>query len=201
MRQPALPVLAAASVLAAMSGAASAQTRPAAVSDLMQCRTVTDTAERARCFDERAAALDQALQDGSLVVVDAAAMEADRQRSFGLTSVNIGGLLPSMSLGAADTARELADSSGREVDVTRREDGEIQQLSGLLVSAVRAGPDGKLVVTLDNGQVWRQTDDRRLPIPRRDAEVTAEIERGAKGSFFLRLSHRPGVSIRARRDS
>jgi hypothetical protein len=204
MRQPALPVLAAASVLAAMSGAASAQTRPAAVSDLMQCRTVTDTAERARCFDERAAALDQALQDGSLVVVDAAALAEAEQRSFGLPTFSPSSMLPSLSglgsSGSAETAAELAEASGPGVEVSRRSDGEVQSLSGLPVARTYHAPDGKMVAVLENGQVWRQTDTRRVPLPRQGEAVTAEIQRAAMGSFMLRLSHHH-YAMRARRDS
>ncbi len=203
MPQSALPVFAA-FVLAAVGGAASAQTQPPAVSELMACRTVADANERAHCFDERAAALDQALQDGALVVVDAAAIAEAEQRSFGLPTFSASDMLPSLSVlgsgAAAATAAELAEESGPGVEVSRRADGEVQALTGLPVTHAYHAQDGKLIVVLENGQTWRQTDTRRMPLPRQGDIITAEIQRASMGSFMLRLSHHH-YAMRARRDS
>jgi hypothetical protein len=203
MLRHAFPVFSALA-LAAASGEASGQNQPAAVSDLMQCRTIADDAERARCFDDRSAVLDQALQDGALVVVDAAAIAQAEQSSFGLPSFNPSSMLPSLrglgSSGSAETASELAESSGPGVEVSRGADGEVQSLAGLAVAQTYHAPDGKLVVILENGQTWRQTDTRRVPLPRRGEAVSAEIQRASMGSFMLRLSHHH-YAMRARRDS
>jgi hypothetical protein len=76
----------------------------------------------------------------------------------------------------------------------------VQSLAGLPVARTYHAPDGKMVAVLENGQVWRQTDTRRVPLPRRGEAVTAQIERAAMGSFMLRLSHHH-YAMRARRDS
>lgn len=53
---------------------------------------------------------------------------------------------------------------------------------------------------LDNGQVWDQTDPRKLRIPReRDGRTnTVEIKRAALGSFLLRVNGE-GVAVRVQR--
>ncbi|GAB2518208.1 hypothetical protein [Microbulbifer agarilyticus] len=64
-----------------------------------------------------------------------------------------------------------------------------------VISAAQKGAHGKYTFTLDNGQVWRQTDSGRT-IWRGGEEVT--LERGALGSFFMRKSS-GGRSLRVKR--
>ena len=56
-----------------------------------------------------------------------------------------------------------------------------------------------LIVVLNDGQVWRQTDSRRVRTPRNTDGLTVNIERGAMGSYFMSLGDSP-VSVRASRD-
>lgn len=51
-----------------------------------------------------------------------------------------------------------------------------------LVSAVQKNPYGKLIVTLESGQVWRQTNSTTLRL-KPGQEVY--VEEGALGSYFL----------------
>ncbi|MGS2719461.1 hypothetical protein [Paraglaciecola aestuariivivens] len=64
---------------------------------------------------------------------------------------------------------------------TQAPKGMLEKLS-LPVSKVNKTPFGRMVITLENGQVWRQSDKVRLKI-KPGQNVT--IERGVLGSFFM----------------
>ena len=55
---------------------------------------------------------------------------------------------------------------------------------------------GKWIITLENGQVWRQTDSRRFNFG--NSEQWVVISRGVMGSFFLGEPERSG-GIRVKR--
>jgi hypothetical protein len=57
----------------------------------------------------------------------------------------------------------------------------ISQIQATVIKTKKA-PRGELIISLDNGQVWRQTDSTHLKL-RKDNLVI--IERGALGSFFI----------------
>ncbi|WP_066965080.1 hypothetical protein [Microbulbifer sp. Q7] len=69
-----------------------------------------------------------------------------------------------------------------------------ESISATITSA-KEGAHGKFIFTLDNGQVWRQTDSNRS-IWRGGEQVT--LERGALGSFFMRKTT-GGRSLRVKR--
>lgn len=68
--------------------------------------------------------------------------------------------------------------------VLREEPGEMESLSGK-VSNVKKTQRGKLVVTLDNGQVWTQTDSDSILLRAGDQ---VSIEKGLMGAFFLKVT-------------
>jgi len=71
---------------------------------------------------------------------------------------------------------------------------EVQNVAARVTDR-RSNADGEFIVTLDNGQVWTQTELDTLAMPQA-GEVVA-IRRGLLGSFLLVTSH--GVSTRVRR--
>lgn len=60
----------------------------------------------------------------------------------------------------------------------------------LAVARVSETPQGKLVVKLQNGQVWTQTDSIRIFIARGTAheEMTASVRNAALGSYKMQLN-------------
>jgi hypothetical protein len=70
----------------------------------------------------------------------------------------------------------------------------IKQIQATIIS-IKKAPHGELIITLDNGQVWRQTDSIRIKL-RKDHLVN--IERGAMGSFFIGTEN-ANKRIRAKR--
>jgi hypothetical protein len=63
------------------------------------------------------------------------------------------------------------------------------------VVLVKKGTYGKQIITLNNGQVWRQTDSTYLKLRKGQAII---IKRGAMGSFFIG-KHSTNKRIRAKR--
>lgn len=63
------------------------------------------------------------------------------------------------------------------------------------VAQVDRTPYGKLMLSLDNGQVWRQLDSARLPV---DKGEMVSIQRAGLGSFLLEKSS-GSRTIRVRR--
>ncbi|MEL7481646.1 MAG: hypothetical protein AAGJ29_08790 [Pseudomonadota bacterium] len=57
----------------------------------------------------------------------------------------------------------------------------------LPVASFRFDGAGKLVVTLENGQVWRQIDQTNVRRSTRDAADEAEIRRGRLGSVWMKI--------------
>lgn len=168
-------LLATLAVSAASAGLAQAQDaaepRSAVLQALTGCRAIADNAARLTCYDRESLALDQAEQTGQVVVVDRAQVEQTRREVFGF-SLN----LPILSRGVQAE--------------------EVTSVSGILKSA-RQGGDGKWVITLEDGAVWRQVDDESLATrPRPGAAV--EIRRAALASYMLTVNG--GRVLRVRRE-
>lgn len=164
-------------------GAAGAQESPApgALEALLACRGLADGSARLACFDKAASGLAAAQAGGAVVVVDRAKVEAARRQAFGFTLPSLADILPEARPGApSETSR----------------DAVLKQVEAGVVSA-RPGRDGKWVLTLDNGAVWRQTDtESLLREPRPGSRVV--IKAAALGSYLVSVDGQR--SFRARRE-
>lgn len=140
---------------------------------LVRCRAVADDAARLRCFDTAAAALEAAAARRELVVVDRQQVREGRRRLFGLA-------IPRLPIFGGDEDED---------------EDRIETVEGVVASASQDGM-GHWIVALQDGAVWTQTDNRPLALrPRSGQQVV--INRGAMGSFMMRINNQPG--IRARR--
>lgn len=166
--------------------------------DLLGCRALTQDSERLSCMDRAASALDTAISAGELTVVERQRAVVAERNTFGRAVSGTGRIFGSLFAGSgSEYSVQQAYDDGSVAE--RTEDGDIQALRGVPVQAIRADQFGKLVITLSDGQVWRQTDSRRIRVPQSVEGVTADIERGAMTSFFMRLSYHQ-ARFRAARD-
>ena len=160
-------------IVAAPLVAKPAAQRTPVLEAVTRCRQITDNAERLACFDASVAKLDEAEAKRDVVIVDREQVKATRRSLFGLA-------LPSFNL-----------FSGHEdaKDVVTQIDAK--------VANVVANGDGSLVVTLEDGAHWRQTDATLLPrTPRAGDQVT--IKRAAMGSYQMYVR---GIAIRVKREN
>lgn len=163
-------------VAAAMmaSGAEAADTpRAAVLQEVVNCRSVTDTAARLACYDAAAAKLDEAEAKGDVVVMDRAQTQQVRRDAFGFS-------LPSFDV------------------FNRREPAErLERASFRVVRAWQTGVNAQWVMELDSGAVWRQIDTEnvyRKPKP----GSTVEIRSAALGSYLANIDGQ--TAIRVKRD-
>ena len=161
-------------------GSALAQDSPTSRLDpLYLCADNTDDSDRLACFDEAVASLRAAEAGGEVAVVDREIVEAVQRDSFGFTMPSLPRLaLPSLGGGDEETDGELAEVALGIVRIDR-------------------GPTNRLIVYLEGGQVWEQTESGRVSVSRKRPPETATISRAAMGSFRMKLDN--GRAFRARR--
>lgn len=144
-----------------------------AVQAVVDCRSLVADAQRLACFDKAVAVMTTAESSGDLVTIDREQRRAVRRQAFGLA-------LPTLT---------LFDRGEKP--------GEVDRLAVSVASAARSAL-GKWFIKLDDGALWRQTDDAELfPAPKSGSK--AIIRKGALGSFFMSIDGQ--ASIRVHRDS
>lgn len=150
--------------------------RPESFEALVRCRAITEDAARLACFDQAAAALQAAQERREVVVVDRQQVREGRRRLFGLA-------LPRLPI----------FGGGDDED----DEDQIRTVEGVVASASQDGL-GHWVVALQDGAVWMQVDNNTLALrPRAGQRVV--INRGALGSFMMRVNNQPGIRVRRTR--
>ena len=147
--------------------------RPQSFEAVVRCRAITDSAERLACFDAAVAALQTAQERRDVVIVDRQQVREGRRRLFGLA-------LPRIPIFGG------GDDDDHDEDAVRSLEGT--------VSAVSTS-GGQYQVTLADGSVWLQVDNNMLAVaPRAGHRIV--INRGALGSYMMRVNNQPGVRVR-----
>ena len=157
------------------AGKSAAPARAPELQAVVACRALTDRDARLNCYDAAAAKLDEAESTGQVVVVNREQAREVRRDVFGLQ-------LPSLDI----FGRKGVAATGEDVDQLRS-----------TVKTASQNPDGRWVLELDTGAVWRQIDDSVVPASLHPGSKV-EIRRAALGSFFIKVDGQPG--FRAHRD-
>lgn len=147
--------------IAAWPAAAPAPVRAPAVQKVLDCRAETDDARRLACFDKAVAAMSEAEGSGDLVTIDREQRRAVRRQVFGL-------MVPSLAV----------FDRGEKAE-------EVDKLS-VTLATVSKSADGKWILKLQDGAVWRQIDNEELFVPPR-AGGKAVIRRGVMGSYLMNI--------------
>lgn len=165
-------------LLALAAGGAAMAAKPAptvapAVQAVVDCRKIDDSAQRLACYDAATDALTKAQATGDLVTLDRNQRRAVRKQTFGFT-------LPSLAMFDVGEKSEDTDS----IDET--------------LASARQDAQGKWIMVMQDGAVWRQIDDEFLS---RDPHPGSAIviRRAMVGSYMLSVDKQPG--IRAHRDN
>ncbi len=151
--------------------------RAGVIQALYDCRAITDAAQRLACFDRQVTALQTAETARDVRIVDREQVRRARRGLFGLTLPSLGDIF-----GGGDD--EVA--AARDPDVIEEIESVIREI----------GRDsaGKLVLILENGQRWTQTEVNAGRSPR--AGQSVRIRRGALGSFLATVDGRAGFRVR-----
>jgi hypothetical protein len=165
-------VILAASCLAVSARAAQAPPAPKtapAMQAVIECRAITDDNQRLACFDRAVDAMAKAQETGDLVAIDREQRRIVRRQAFGFT-------LPSLSM--FDRGEKSGDADRLEV----------------VLKAAAKNLEGKWILTLDDGAVWRQIDDSELePPPRPGAK--AVIRRASFGSYLMTIAGQSAIRV------
>ena len=164
-------LLGAALVALVMAVPASAQqlpktTTPKLFEEVVNCRTIQDSAQRLACYDRNVAALETAQKSNELYVADKAAMKEARRGLFGFS-------LPRLKIFGDEDLGDLD-----ELETT--------------IASVSSGSRG-YVFTLPDGARWMQTDKRYMDKPKVGAKI--KIEKGALGSYMASINSKPGFRV------
>jgi len=169
-------ILAIASAALALASAASAQKtadRPELFRKLIDCRAITDSAQRLACYDAQVGALDVAEKKRDLVVVDRAQMRETRKSLFGFALPNFG-----IFGGKADKEIQAEDVS--EIDTT------------LTSARVIAGGNWSLVLANGAG-TWETMNPLDLT-PKSGDKV--HIKKGLMAGYLGSVGYNRGVKFR-----
>lgn len=158
-------LLATLGVAGALSLTAAAQS---ATATLYDCAGIAADADRLACYDLAVAELRSAETSGEVVTLTSEEIEEARTDSFGRKT---DGVEETLAARAGETAAAEPD----EVTAGIASLGETR--------------DGRLLVTLDNGQVWRQVDSTRVFVSRKAPPQSATVMKAALGSYRLKLGN------------
>lgn len=216
-------------ISAVLSAPSIAQDAETPLSPLFECRQIADDDARLLCLDAAVDALYRSETAGDIVAVDRSELEAAEEATYGLNIPQFRlPSLPSVSMPrfSASGSSDLADaanttpastpdlSSGETTPsaqpetpqrptrvVQRNEQGEITAIEGLAVQSIDRDAYDRIIITLQNGQVWRQIDDTRVLYSRRQpfTEMIVHVRSAALGSHLMQLNDR-GRWFRARRE-
>ncbi|WP_421792330.1 hypothetical protein [Hyphobacterium sp.] len=191
---------------------AAAQDIGTPLSPLFECRQIDDSAARLACLDAAVDTLYEAANSGEVAVVSRNDVEAAEEATYGLNipdfrlpSVRMPQLFNSGSTDIAEAANTTTGTSGGSEGTTRvverNDQGQITRIEGLPVQSIDRDRQNRMIITLQNGQIWRQTDDTRIYFSRRAVveDMIVHVRSGALGSHFMQLNDQ-GRWFRARRE-
>lgn len=170
-------IIAAMASLCAMSSSSAiaqspARETPGAVQALSRCLIIAAAAERLTCLEAATRALDTAIRDGVLVVVDQSLATEARRQSFGTNAAPVDVLLPVQSAQRVDAI---------ETSLTRASQAS----------------DGHWTFFLADGSVWTQIGTDRVTFRNREGEPV-RVRRAAMGSYLLTVGRSTAVRVTRR---
>jgi hypothetical protein len=144
---------------------------------LHACRSITSNKERLACFDREVAKLEAATEPKDAAPASIQSKPGVQASAAGKPNTP---LAPEQTFGL--TGDQIVKLEARQEGAPR---AQLKNLTAQ-VASVSHNSSGHWVVTLNNGQVWRQTETRS------DFEVSpgasVKISPGAMGSFFLQTN-------------
>lgn len=162
-------------VTAIVAGAATAKdkknehARPEMFQKLIDCRAITDNAQRLACYDAQVANLENAEQNRELVLMDKKQVEETQRSKFGYDF-------------------DLPDAF-KTADGVDLEEIEVTIASGDSIGG------NNVAFTLEDGARWEQTDGKTLALsPKKGQKV--KIKKAAMGSYIARINGQPGIKVK-----
>jgi hypothetical protein len=168
-------------LLSAACMRAGAQAVPSSLHD---CVSITSDKQRLACFDREMAKLDSTeTKHGAPASGDG---KTNTQASTGNPTSGVKATAPSAA--SLTPERTFGLSGDQILQLEARQGGtptaKLKSLTAQIAS-VSHNAEGRWVLTLDNGQVWRQTETRSFEA---SPGAAVRISSGAMGSFWIETS-------------
>ena len=162
-----------------LSGAAAQPTESEAVDAAIACRDITDDLERLACLDSATETLVV-----TRIVREEAVKEKKREERtfFGLGK-------PKQKDEEIRPVTETPEDFGGEYlpeNLKKRDETRLREITSK-VAEFRVNQFGKVTVTLENGQIWRQldSDNKHLILSKKRKLYTAKVKRARFGNYML----------------
>ncbi len=175
-----------------LSGAAAQPSETEAVDAAIACRDITDDLQRLACLD----AATETLVVTRIVREEAIAeKKRDERTFFGLGKRKDKDDYDPL---VAQTPEEFGGEYLPE-NIKKRDEKRLKQIT-VKIAEFRVNPYGKVTVTLENGQVWRQlnSDNKTLHFSKKEKLYTAKVKRSTFGNYLMTVKEM-GRTIRVRR--
>lgn len=168
-------------VALAQSGQNPANAAVSPLEPIYACANKTDPTERLACFDAAVATIRAKEAKSEIVTFDKQRVEKVRREAFGFSLPS----LPKLGFPAFGGAPK-AEGKDQSVAAAAVEE-DIEEQSFTVVSTRESA--GRVVITLENGQIWRLTEAGELNAPKRPP-YKVNIRTAAMGSFILTVEGR-----------
>jgi hypothetical protein len=153
--------------------AAPALAQDAPLAKVYACAGIPGAQERLACFDAAVAGLKKDEAGGEVAVLSREQIRDAEEKAFGV----VGGVSIS---GLASTGKAAPEKAPDRIT--------------LAIKSIQPGADGKLRFYMENGQLWRQTDEERLRVG--DGPWTAEIRKAALGTFLMNVNGQRAIRVK-----
>jgi len=178
-----------ATLIAMTAGTALAPTSSPALS---ACSQETDAAKRLACFDRASGAGSPPAAVAPAAVAPAVTAPAVTAPAVSAPADATPAAVAPVVAPAAAAATPPADTFGLS-EAKEDKKKEKEQSVEARVASVERGPRGLMVMTLDNGQVWQQSDPKAIGIK---PGASVKITRLLFGSYWARISGTEGTSVK-----
>jgi len=163
---------------------------PSEISNVFACRDVADSDLRLACYDKAVGRLEVAQKSGNVVSIGKRDFEKIERESFGF---NIPSLpkLNKLFGSLKDTTSNVGKKAFRSKDIENAQSNVILEINKTKVFGYK-----KIRFYFKNGQVWEQTDTKRVRIGKKDLG-NAHIRKASLGSYLLQVNGSgPAISVR-----
>ena len=165
----------------AQSGQNPANADVSPLEPIYACATKADATERLACFDAAVATIRAKEAKSEIVTFDKQRVEKVRREAFGFS-------LPSLPKLGFPSFGGGPKADGNDQSVAAAALAEDREEQSFTVVSTRESA-GRIVITLENGQVWRLTEAGELNAPKRPP-YRVKIRTAAMGSFILTVEGR-----------
>ncbi len=168
-------------VALAQSGQNPANAAVSPLEPIYACANKTDPTERLACFDAAVATIRAKEAKSEIVTFDKQRVEKVRREAFGFS-------LPSLPKLGFPAFGGTPKAEGKDQSVAAAAVEEVIEEQSFTVVSTRESA-GRVVITLENGQIWRLTEAGELNAPKRPP-YKVNIRTAAMGSFILTVEGR-----------